>query len=929
MGSGGATAHVLVEAWRRLGAGQSFGDWLRSSRKLIINGGGEHRALPAYAASGKPLIPISVMRWARGQRLDQTLLDLLLPDCLKILGQAPDSLPVMVVSGDVLLRLPAQLPKLPVADVLGLGLWQTPERAHGFGVFITTRQRPNDLSQFLQKPAAAQLRALPNDQIYLVDTGAWLFSAQAIEVLLERCGWVAQQGAFAGGRVQACGLYRDFGPALGAHPSVQNPLINRLSCAVVPLPGADIYRFSSSQEMIESVSRMQSVELDETKLGLMGAKRHPDQYIQNTQFDYLLSREQNQALWLENSHVPATWELASNHVVTGAPANQWPLKLEAGACLDFVPVGETDYCVRAYGIRDTFSGTVEAATTLWFDWPLADWFRARGISLEKAGLVAGLDIQDAPLFPVLAAKAMDPQFLHWLFAARPAANAGFSALWQSSRRLSARQLITEINWRRHTEQRAKLRNGCLLPMLRNYRYSVFFKLDLESTARLFATGDQPLPKLDMDAGDGQEPLQQVHDQMFRAAVLRHRGTADWEQYESKAFALLQEMIVRDAQLSPVLPHSNVQEDQIVWGRSPVRLDLAGGWTDTPPYCLEYGGKVLNMAVDLNSQPPIQVFGKLGAEPALVLRSIDLGVEQRIHTYEELDTYARPGSEFALAKAALALAGFLPRFHATGGAPSLKDQLLEQFGGGIEVSMLSAVPKGSGLGTSSILAATLLATLSDLCGLNWDRNVLFIRTLALEQMLTTGGGWQDQAGAIFRGIKLVETGPGLSQKPTLRWLPPHLFEREYANKTVLLYYTGITRLAKNILQEIVRGIFLNSPSHLRIIGEIGLNAELTYQAIQQCDYNDLTACIRRSWTLNQRLDSGTNPPEVQRILTPVEDYLAATKLLGAGGGGFLLMFAKDEEAARRIQKTLTAQPPNPRARFVQLSLSDTGLQITRS
>ena len=69
----------------------------------------------------------------------------------------------------------------------------------------------------------------------------------------------------------------------------------------------------------------------------------------------------------------------------------------------------------------------------------------------------------------------------------------------------------------------------------------------------------------------------------------------------------------------------MQEDQIVWARSPVRLDLAGGWTDTPPYCIEHGGKVLNVAVDLNGQPPIQVFARLSDRPELVVRSIDLGV----------------------------------------------------------------------------------------------------------------------------------------------------------------------------------------------------------------------------------------------------------------------------------------------------------------
>ena len=58
-------------------------------------------------------------------------------------------------------------------------------------------------------------------------------------------------------------------------------------------------------------------------------------------------------------------------------------------------------------------------------------------------------------------------------------------------------------------------------------------------------------------------------------------------------------------------------------------------------------------------------------------------------------------------------------------------------------------------------------------------------------------------------------------------------------------------------------------------------------------------------------------------------MAAAKLLGAGGGGYLLMFASDENAAARIKHRLTSQPPNPRARFVDFSLSATGLQVTRS
>ena len=179
--------------------------------------------------------------------------------------------------------------------------------------------------------------------------------------------------------------------------------------------------------------------------------------------------------------------------------------------------------------------------------------------------------------------------------------------------------------------------------------------------------------------------------------------------------------------------------------------------------------------------------------------------------------------------------------------------------------------------------------------------LIQRTLALEQMLTTGGGWQDQAGGITRGIKRVETTPGFAQTPIFHWLPEYLFGSDYANRNILLYYTGLTRLAKNILQEIVRGMFLNASDRLGTLEEIGQNAVFVGNAIQRADFGLLCEAVRRSWQLNCRLDADTNPPEVQHILHTVGDYLEAAKLLGAGGGGYVLMLAKDEAAATRIRQ----------------------------
>lgn len=925
LGSGGGVAQLIVEAWRQTGHGLSLEAWLNESAKLTLLAGGQSRRLPAYAAISKLLLPFKVLRGSTGQRLNQTLFDMQAPDYKRVLAHAPARSVAMIASGDVFLRFGANLPPFPEADIVPLGMWVKPEVAKDFGVFFIRRDRPGELAFFLQKPGVDEIQSLSADHFYLVDTGMWLLSERAVLTLLRRCGW--NGSAFANGTPDFYELYADFGLGLGARAVKDDPELRELSCSVVSLPEAEFYHLGTNRQLIEAISALET-RLRERLPGAGGFVVHPDQHVQNSVFDAPLRRRENHTLWVENSTVPASWHLECEHLLTNVPDNTWELRLEPGVCLDFAPVGEVDYVIRPYGIDDPFKGALESPGTQWLGAPAAEWFARRGIGFAEAGLDPRGDIQQSALFPLLPLAHMEAEFVEWLFAREPKAAPRWRERWLGARRISAQAITEEVNLDRLYAQRGGNLARGLGRLVAHRQWNLIFDLDLQATADTFARTNLEVPPLIPEDAVSIDPLHRIHDRMLRSAIARNRGEAGWERDEDLAFAKLQELILREARVSGVAPRRNVLDDQIVWGRSPVRLDLAGGWSDTPPYCIEHGGKVLNLAVNLNGQPPVQVFAKLSAQPHIVLRSIDLGIEKRLTSYEEIADYREPGADFSLAKAALALAGFLPKFHAGAEFPALEKQL-RAFGGGIEISLLAAAPKGSGLGTSSILAATLLGVLSELCGLGWDRQILFSRTLALEQMLTTGGGWQDQAGALYRGIKLIETSPGLDQKPTLRWLPEHLLAGEGSLDRVLLYYTGITRLAKNILKEIVRGMFLNARRHLDIVDEIKAHAETTFQAIQTQDWDALAAAIRRSWELNQRLDGGTNPPGIQAILAAVEPHLAGAKLLGAGGGGYLLMFARDERAAREIRSALTAAPPNAKARFVDFSISDTGMQITRS
>jgi galactokinase/mevalonate kinase-like predicted kinase len=214
-------------------------------------------------------------------------------------------------------------------------------------------------------------------------------------------------------------------------------------------------------------------------------------------------------------------------------------------------------------------------------------------------------------------------------------------------------------------------------------------------------------------------------------------------------------------------------------------------------------------------------------------------------------------------------------------------------------------------------------------LNWDHQALCHRTLVLEQLLTTGGGWQDQYGGILPGVKLLESEAGTQERINVRWMPDRLFVEPEFKDCWLLYYTGVTRVAKTILADIVRGMFLNEGRRLRIVDEIKEHAYRMADALQRSDLASMGRMVGQSWKLNCALDSGTNAPEVQQIVDLMGDCARGCKLLGAGGGGYLVICAKDPEAAVRIQAVLGQNPPTAKSRFVKMELSPKGFQVSRS
>ncbi|MBR5686941.1 MAG: bifunctional fucokinase/L-fucose-1-P-guanylyltransferase [Prevotella sp.] len=911
LGSGGGTIHLL-NAFEQ-SKSQNSNLKPQTSKRIIIHAGGQSRRLPAYAPSGKILTPIPVFRWERGQRLSQTLLDIPMPLYEQIMQAAPDSLRTMIVSGDVFIRSTESLQPVPEVDVVCYGLWLGPEIAKDHGIFVSDRRYPYRLKRMMQKPSVETLGELLKDHFYLTDIGIWLLSDRALALL--------RQKSTRAGEVVNYDLYSDFGRALGDDPEISDPDLASLKVAILPLPGGEFYHFGTTHEIISSILAVQNLVNDQRRIIHRSRKPHPSMFIQNSEM-WLKPTGDNQYLWIENCCISEQWSLADHHVITGVPENAWKIELRSGQCIDIVPIGESQYVVRPYGYDDRFRGAVNDPQTLFIGQSFVKWVEERRISLDE--VEGGDDLQSARIFPVVDNVHDAGLVLRWMLN-EPEQDGG-RMLWRMSRRMSADEISAEANLMRLEAQRCENRAKAWPFIAKNYRHSVFYQLDLENAAQEFAANNIAVPS---PLSEDDPLLTRIHDAMFRSELLRAKEKNELAAEESgRAFELLRKGLTTVALADKQSPRMSVYDDQIVWGRSPVRIDIAGGWTDTPPYCLMEGGTVINLAIEINGQQPIQAYVKPCREYHIILRSIDLGAVETITTYAQLADFHHVGSPFSIPKAALVLAGFQPDFSVER-YDSLEDQL-RAFGCGIEVTLLSAIPAGSGLGTSSILAATVLGALNDFCGLMWDKNEIGHRTLVLEQLLTTGGGWQDQFGGSLQGVKLLQTQRGFDQNPVVRWLPDELFTQPDYRACHLLYYTGITRTAKTILAEIVRRMFLNQHDELALLREMKSHTMEMYEAIQRNDFNAMGRLVRRTWTQNQALDSGTNPTEVERLTTLIDDLCLGYKLPGAGGGGYLYMIAKDSQAAARVRQILSADPHrNPNARFVDMALSVSGLQISRS
>jgi len=306
----------------------------------------------------------------------------------------------------------------------------------------------------------------------------------------------------------------------------------------------------------------------------------------------------------------------------------------------------------------------------------------------------------------------------------------------------------------------------------------------------------------------------------------------------------------------------------------VRVDPAGGGTDAPPYRIEYGGAVVNFAVQRHAFASAQ---RLETNSGVILYAMDL---QQGLTAESV---SRLGSDNRLEF----IKAFLQRMVPDGDSILLVTE--------------TDVPPGSGLGGSGALGVAIVAALDQAYGR--DRSPLDTAVLANEverHDLGYPGGDQDSLGAALGGINFLEYHAGGGMTPhkislsadTLRTL-------EHGS---LLVYSGAAHVSASIHEDIKRSYALNHSPTRTAMSVLHQQARAMRGALESANLTAYAMALSESCRQLYNLHESCGSDEHRRFFKAVDDCILGAKTCGAGGGGFMLLYVKPgrrHECIRRI------------------------------
>jgi D-glycero-alpha-D-manno-heptose-7-phosphate kinase len=298
---------------------------------------------------------------------------------------------------------------------------------------------------------------------------------------------------------------------------------------------------------------------------------------------------------------------------------------------------------------------------------------------------------------------------------------------------------------------------------------------------------------------------------------------------------------------------------MIISKTPLRISFFGGGTDFPEYFDQHGGAVLGTTIDKHIYHAVTRFPS-----ELFDYSIRLAY-RKVECVKQLSDIEHAPFREILRKLEIT-----------------RD---------VEISLTSDLPSFSGLGSSSAFTVGLINALSAYKGNHIGQETLAKTAIAMERdVLKESVGCQDQIFSAYGGFNLIEFKP--HNHFVVNRVALSRDRMEDLNESLMMFFTGITRKASNIEKQKIDNLAANEAALKRMFGLVSK----AYDILMSNQPLDLFGkLLDETWKEKRSLDKGVSCDEIDSMYErAVEAGALGGKLLGAGGGGFMLFFVPGEK-----------------------------------
>ena len=871
VGSGGATFNVLRYIRSRE---ESF----RGKRILVIHSGGDSKRIPQYSACGKLFSPVPRLL-PDGRH--STLFDEFMIGMSTVAPRVGEGM--LVCSGDVLLLFNALQIDFYTSGAAALSIKEDVHVGCNHGVFL--KDEKGNVGSFLHKQSVQTLEQLGAVDHYGkvdIDTGAVILSADLLDDLYTLVDDPETFAEFVNEDARIS-FYADFLYPLASGATLEQfykeqpegaftpqlhgcrtriwEVLHKYSMKLIQLSPSSFIHFGTTWELL----KLMTEEISDYRF--LGWSHAIGSNIENPPYavcnSYVSRQAQVEAgCYIEDCYIHHGSKVASGSILSGVTLHGE--QVPAGVVLHGLKLRNGKFVVRIYGVHDNPKETV-----------------LLGRQLDQS-------LWTAPLYPVCdTIEQAVTASMEEILAGKSSGVAEKLSLQES---FAQADVTAILPWQEKLAD--KVIAEAILQSIDDHVCALDVKKQYPSITQ------RTCGHLMFEAENLDEMELPQFSRKIRIYYYLYRLTEE-QKYADLCFHLICDTVLAGAIAGAQYnPDCRISQQELTV-RLPIRVNWGGGWSDTPPYCMENGGTVLNAAVSFNGQFPIEVTLRRIPEAKIVLESTDIGSYGEFDDIRPLQDCRNPHDPFALHKAALLACGVIP---AEGSIPM--EQLCRQLGGGLYMNTrVINIPKGSGLGTSSILAGACVKGLCQFLGMEMEENALYNRVLCMEQLMSTGGGWQDQVGGLSAGIKMVTSRPGLNQQILCTPLSIPAETLQELDARFCLIYTGQRRLARNLLREVVGKYIGNIDGSADVIYEMQRMAVLMRFELEKGNVDGFAQLLNTHWGLSQKLDRGCTNTCIDQIFLSVQDLIDGQMICGAGGGGFLQVVLKKGVTRQQLRERL--------------------------